>query len=285
MNLNFSDWLIMESVKKLARLYRGMLEPIPQDPTHHPEGNVLKHVKLVRASIDKAISYLNGLKNKEPWKTILQNISIDLNPQEIQIIKLATWLHDIGKVPTTTVKTDDGERHWSVPGPEGKIRSLKHEEPEYYEPEIERLKSEAPEELTNLYTNNKSLFDFLIQRHMDVSKGGFPKWFVADYFDNGVMKPDAGSKIKLLLVLIYADKMGREPFSQSSIDKNDQALIAASEKSKISAAKVAKKADFETPESMVQSLKVKNLSPNKIMQVIRDKFKLSDDEIQKIMQA
>lgn len=283
MKLNFSEWLIIESIKKLAAQYRAMLEPIPQDPTHHPEGNVLKHIKLVRKSINKAIAYLNELKNKEPWKTILQNVSISLDDREMQIIKMATWLHDIGKVPTTTVKTDDGERHWSVPGPEGKIRSLRHEDPEYYEPEIEKLKPNVPSDLLNVYTTNKSLFDFLIQRHMDVSKGGFPKWFVAEYFDNGVIKPDLGSKIKLLLVLIYADKMGRDPFSQSSIDKNDQALIAASDKSKANAAKASKKAEFETPEAMAKSLKLKDLTPNKIAQAIRDKFKLSDDEIQKII--
>lgn len=72
--------------------------------------------------------------------------------------------------------------------------------------------------------------------------------------------------------------MGRKPQSQESIDKNDQALIAASEKSKINAEK-NKQPKFGNPQEMIQSLKTKNLPISQISKAVKDKFNLSDDEI------
>jgi len=267
--MNFKQWLQNESAIELARQYAKLLKPIPQDPKHHPEGDVLAHTLLVRRSIPQAIRKLLQLKTEEPWSTILQNIDVVPDSKQMQILKLATWLHDIGKIPTTTITTDSGSRHWTEPGETGKIRSLRHEDPEYYQPEIDKLAGITPQEIKKTYDENKSLFDFLIQRHMDVSKGGFPKSFVAEYFKNGILVPD--EKIKLLLILIYSDKMGRKPQSQESIEKNDQALIAASEKSKLNAEK-NKKQDFQTPEDMIKSLKMKNLPLNQIINAVKSKF-------------
>jgi len=274
--MKFKEWFQAESAKELARQYSQSLKPIPQDPKHHPEGDVLTHIKLVRKSIPQAISYLLQLKSKEPWSTILQDIDIVPDARQMEILKLSAWLHDIGKIPTTTITTDSGTRHWTEPGDAGKIRSLRHEDPQFYQPEIDKLADITPPEIRKTYEENRSLFDFLIQRHMDVSKGGFPKSFVAEYFKNGKLIPD--EKIKLLLILIYSDKMGRNPQSQESIDKNDQALIAASEKSKINAEK-NKQPKFGTPQEMIQSLKTKNLPISQISKAVKDKFNLSDDEI------
>lgn len=274
--MNFKQWFQNESAKELARQYSQSLKPIPQDPKHHPEGDVLTHIKLVRRSIPDAEKYLVKLKTKEPWKTILQNIDPVTDDRQKQILKLAAWLHDIGKIPTTTITTDSGTRHWTEPGEIGKIRSLRHEDPRFYQPEIDKLFPLAPENIQDLYKNNKDLLDFLIERHMDVSKGGFPKHFIADHFENGKLIPS--EKIKLLLILIYADKMGRNPQSQESIEKNDQALVAASEKNKINTQK-NNKPKFDTPQDMIQSLKQKGISNNQIINAVKSKFPSEDIDV------
>jgi hypothetical protein len=267
--MNFKQWF-NENAKELAKAYSDALKDIPQDPTHHPEGNVLKHIKLVRKAIPDAINYLIQLKNKEPYKEILKNISIVPNEKQLNLLKLSAWLHDIGKIPTTTITAGSKIRHWKEPGEEGKIRSLRHEDKEFYQPEIEKLIGITPEKIKELYTSNIDLFDFLIQRHMDVSKGGFPKHFVAEFFDNGILKNE--EKIKLLLILIYADKMGRTPRSEKSIQKNDEALVTASNKSKENFQKQQKQQKYSTPEEMRADLTLKQMSPEKIEKAIRNKF-------------
>jgi len=193
---------------------------------------------------------------------------------------MAAWLHDIGKVTATTIKTDADERHWSVAGPEGKIRSLRHEEPEHYGPEIEKLRQYVPNEIQEIYDKNKELFDFLIQRHMDVSKGGFPKFFVTDNFENGVLKNE--EKIKLLLVLIYADKMGRSPYSHAAIEKNDKALAEASAKS-IEKQSTKKKSFSGSPLELISTMRDKNVPDNIIAKNVKNKFGLSDEEVSRMM--
>jgi len=168
--MKFKEWLQNESAIELARQYAQLLRPIPQDPKHHPEGNVLAHTLLVRRSIPQAVRHLLQLKTIEPWSTILEDIDVVPDARQMKILKLATWLHDIGKIPATTITTDSGSRHWTEPGETGKIRSLRHEDPEYYQPEIDKLVGITPEKIKKTYDENKSLFDFLIQRHMDVSK-------------------------------------------------------------------------------------------------------------------
>ena len=278
--MEFKEWLVIEGSKELARQYAKSLKLIPQDPKHHPEGDVLTHIKLVRKSIPQAISYLLELKRKEPWSVILGDIDIVPDERQMEILKLAAWLHDIGKITATTITTDSGTRHWTEPGESGKIRSLKHEEPEFYQPEIDKFIGITPVKIKNLYEENRDLFDFLIQRHMDVSKGGFPKSFVAEYFKNGKLVPS--EKIKMLLILIYSDKMGRKPQSQESISKNDEALVIASEKSKINTGK-SQQQKFDNPETMLRSLKAKNIPMSQVYKAVRDKFNLSDDEISRIV--
>jgi hypothetical protein len=269
-HISFKEWLQIETAKELAKAYSDALKDIPQDTTHHPEGNVLTHIKLVRKAIPDAINYLIQLKQTPPFNEILKNINIVPDEKQLNLLKLSAWLHDIGKIPTTTITADSGTRHWKEPGEEGKIRSLRHEDKEFYQQEIEKLIPLAPQKIKDLHQQNTDLLDFLIQRHMDVSKGGFPKHFVAEFFDNGILKNE--EKIKLLLILIYADKMGRTPRSEKSIQKNDEALITASNKSKENFQKQQKKQQYSTPEEMRADLTLKKMSPEKIEKAIRNKF-------------
>lgn len=273
----FKQWL-NESAKELAKAYSQSLKPIPQDPKHHPEGNVLTHIKLVRKAIPQAIEYVKQLKTKEPFSTILQDIDIEPSPDQLQLLKLATWLHDIGKIPTTKV---DNKRHWTEPGPEGKITSYRHEDQEFYQPEIDKLIDKTPEDIKKLYSDNKDTLDFLIQRHMDATKmskdnKGLPQKFI-DLFKDGKLIPTNNNK--LLLLLIYSDKMGRKPQSQESIERNNQALITASQKSKEITDKTKNTQTLNNPKDMLQSLKDKKLPLDKIYNILKNKFGLSSQEI------
>lgn len=186
----FSQWL--EDRKGTALKYKGLLQDVPQDPTHHPEGSVLTHSKMVRNSVQQAIQTMQNLD-----MPILSNIDFTLSPDEFKILSLAIWLHDIGKHSATEVQ------------PSGKITSYGHQDPEHFLPQIEKFADIVPPETKELYLKNKELIDFLISHHMDfMSKTGFSKSFRHEWLDHeGKLKNDP--KIKLLLILMMADKMGR----------------------------------------------------------------------------
>lgn len=267
--MNFKNWIINESAKELAKDFKSILHGVPQSPKHHPEGDALVHTRLVRKSINQAINYINELKTKEPFKTILQNINVNLVGADDQLIKLTAFLHDIGKKTATRIKDD-------------KITSYNHENPEHYQPQIDSLRKNAHPELIKFYEDNKELIDFLIQRHMDVSKGGFPNQFIATYMNNGVFIPDR--KLNLLMVILYADKMGRKPQSQESIDKNDKALIAAQEKSMRNAQKVQPQQKPISPQDLLNDLKRKNIPLDKIINIVKNKFNMADEEVKELIQ-
>lgn len=267
--MQFKLWLQNEGAKELAKNFKSILHGVPQSPKHHPEGDALVHTRLVRKSINQAINYINQLKTIEPFKTILQNINVNLVGADDQLIKLTAFLHDIGKKTATKIKDD-------------KITSYNHENPEHYQPQIDSLKKNAHPDLIKFYEDNKELIDFLIQRHMDVSKGGFPNQFIANYMNNGVFIPDR--KLNLLMVILYADKMGRNPQSQESIDKNDKALIAAQEKSMKNTQKIQTQQKPVSPQNLIKDLKKKNISDDKIINIIKNKFNMTDEKAKELIQ-
>lgn len=217
--MRFKLWLtIAEGRRELATTYRGLLQDVPQDPVHHPEGNVLTHVQLVRKAIPRAVMELNKLKAVPPFSDILSDIDFTISSEEAEILALSAWLHDIGKASATTVHPQTG-----------KIQSIGHESPEHYSPQIEKLKEIAPPETVALYTKNMGLINFLIEHHMDfMSKEGFPASFLRTYFQNG--KAKNSPEMKLLLILMWSDKMGRKPEETiaASIAKNADRLAASS---------------------------------------------------------
>jgi hypothetical protein len=79
---------------------------------------------------------------------------------------------------------------------------------------------------------NQDLVNFLIEHHMDFTSGaGFSKGFVAKYFKNGVV--ENLPEMKLLLILMWADKMGRLPEDTiaKAIEKNSTSLAASVDRS------------------------------------------------------
>jgi hypothetical protein len=265
--MEFRDFMINEYARKLARAYADILRDVPQNLDHHPEGAVLNHVRLVRKSISSAIQRLKDLKSDPALGDVLADLDFNLDSEEMRILNAAAWLHDIGKLTATTV---DGIHFGSAPGKEGKIQAIGHETPTHYQPQIDRLSNLAPKELVDFYETHRDVINFLIERHMDFAHGGFGKGVLAGYFHNGRIRNDR--KIKLLLVLMWADKMGRG--KAPDLADNIMKLRTASEKSKQMQFKADKRSrPFEGSEEDFRAmLKQRGLSEKEIDSAVAAKF-------------
>lgn len=283
----FKEWILAEDSKSLARGYSDLLRNVPQDSVHHPEGDALTHIKLVRKSIPQAIKALNDLKSVPPFSEILADIDFNVSPDELQILYISAWLHDIGKATATTI----GGINYSFlrqmdilyQNDPSKIKSIGHDNSSHYSPLIKGLEGIAPEKTKSLYLKNKDIIDFIIDHHMDLTLSGFSRSFIKDHFYNGKVIPT--KKIKLLLITIWADKMGRTPeVVKNSISKNEQNLIDSSKKSveqKINAEKTsARSKSFADPASMAIQLSKNGLSKEQIEKAVKGKFpNISDIEL------
>jgi len=282
----FKEWILKEDQKSLAKAYADLLRNVPQDPKHHPEGDALTHIKLVRKSIQRAVRALSSLKSSPPFSEILQNVEFNVNEDELQILYIAAWLHDIGKATATTIGGVDysflRQMDLSYQNDPSKIRAVGHDDVKHYGPLINSLGPIAPERTKSLYLKNKDTIDFIIDHHMSFRKGeGFSKAFVRQYFDNGKLIND--QKVKLLLILMWADKMGRTPEAvQKAVKENESGLIDSAKKSieqksneeKTSARRLA----TTDPASMAKILTSKGLPPSQVVSAIKGKFPDIDDE-------
>jgi hypothetical protein len=266
--MRFREWMTMEGMRDLARAYSDALRDVPENPEHHPEGTTLKHVKLVRRAVDAAAEQLQTLKSEHSLSYILSNLDFRLTEDDRQVLVMAAWLHDVGKTTATTI---GGVPFRDAGNSAGKIQAIGHERPEHYGPQVEKMLAMAPESTRRLYESNRDLISFLIERHMDFSHGGFPNRVIADFFDDGRVRDDR--RMRLLLVLMWADKMGRgkAPDLAKSIEK----LRLASEKSRDMARKAARqsKGAFEGGEDEFRSmLKARGLPDSAIDAAVRSKF-------------
>lgn len=265
--MEFREWLLIEDMRGLAKAYSDALRDVPESPEHHPEGTTLKHVKLVRRAVASAADELRRLKGDPEVGEILADIDFSLSEREVKVLNLAAWLHDIGKTTATTIGGVPFRDH---PGGDGKIQAIGHETPGHYAPQIERLRAVAPKSMADLYDENRDLVNFLIERHMDFAHGGFPNRIIADFFDNGRVRND--QRMKLLLVLMWADKLGRA--KAPNLEKSVARLKEASEKSRRAHAKPERQSkpfaggedDFR---AMLQS---RGLPPEAVEAAVRAKF-------------
>lgn len=265
--MEFRDFMINEYARKLARAYADTLKDVPQNPDHHPEGSVLNHVRLVRKAISSAILELKALKSDPVLGDVLANLDFNVDSEEIKILNAAAWLHDIGKFTSTTV---DGVHFNSTPKRDGKIQAIGHETPKHYRPQIERLSELAPKELVDFYETHMDVVNFLIERHMDFAHGGFPNRVIAEFFEEGRIKNDR--RMKLLLVLMWADKMGRG--KAPDLDGNVKKLKEAADKSRRNHARLSKQSrPFAGGEEEFRSmLAARGLSPEAVEAAVRAKF-------------
>jgi hypothetical protein len=265
--MEFRDFMINEYARKLAKAYADILRDVPQSPEHHPEGAVLNHVRLVRKAISAAIEELKNLKSDSILGDVLANLDFNMTSEEMKILNTAAWLHDIGKFSSTTI---DGIHFNSASNKSGKIQAIGHETPSHYQPQLDKLSGLAPKELVDFYETHKEIINFLIERHMDFAHGGFGKGFISNYFNDGRIKND--KKIKLLLVLMWADKMGRG--KMADLADNILKLRTASEKSKQNHTKLSKQTKpFQGGEDDFRAmLRQKGLSEKDIEAAVTSKF-------------
>jgi tRNA nucleotidyltransferase/poly(A) polymerase len=282
--MSFLIWL--ETRRELAQAYSSALKDVPQDPIHHPEGSALIHTKLVRRAIPRAIQELQNLQQDPNIGPSISNINFSIDNNEKQILSLAAWLHDIGKSTATTI----GGQPWQTPGATGKIQAIGHQDAQHYMPQLEKLKDIAPPETVQLYMQNKDLINFIIDHHMDFTSGaGFSKGFLSQHLENGQVKNTP--EMKLLLILMWADKMGRKPEDTiaAAIGKNSNSLLSSIEKSRAKFANMQKQGQkskpFEgTPEEYVlQQFGGKVVNKNDKIRALKGKFPyLTDDQLVKL---
>jgi len=275
-----------EGRKELASAYKKTLAGVPQDPTHHPEGDVLNHVRLVRKAIPGAIQQLQVAQTTEggPLQDILSNMNFSLTPKQEQIIALSAWLHDIGKATATTI----GGEPWQTAAPGGRIQAIGHQDYQHYRPQLEKLKQFAPPETIELYLQNEPLVNWLIEHHMDFASGqGFSKRFVAENFDGHRVQDTL--RMRLLLILMWADKMGRRPEDTilTALGKNVKNLQLSSERGAQRFQRMTNQSStFQGgPEEFAQLLKQRQMAANQRIAAMRGKFpQLSPEEIQQYLQ-
>jgi hypothetical protein len=265
--MHFREWLVEEGSRELARAYSDSLKDVPESPEHHPEGTTLKHVKLVRRAVSAAADQLQRLKSSPIFDEILAEVDFDLSEDDLRVLNMAAWLHDIGKASATTI---GGTPFRDAASPAGKIQAIGHETPAHYGPQIDRLLSVAPTSTAEFYTSNRELLNFLIERHMDFAHGGFPSRLIPSFFDNGRLKNER--PIRLLLVLMWADKIGRA--KDPNLSKNEARLKEASDKSRAAAARAERKsAPFVGGEAEFRDmLRSRGLDQDSIESAVRSKF-------------
>jgi hypothetical protein len=266
--MNFGEWMMTEGMRDVAKAYSDALRDVPENPEHHPEGTTLKHVKLVRRAITVAAQELQNLKSTPVFSDILSDLDFRLAADDRQVLVMAAWLHDIGKTTATTIGgvpfRDAGEQT-------GKIQAIGHEKPEHYGPQVEKMLAVAPESTRRFYESNRDLINFLVERHMDFAHGGFPNRVISDFFVDGRLKDDR--RMRLLLVLMWADKMGRA--KTADLAKNIDKLRLASEKSRDIARRsqrTAKGAFDGGADEFRNMLKAKGLPDSAIEAAVRSKF-------------
>lgn len=283
-------YLLDEGSKELAREYKRMLQGVPQEPSHHPEGDVLTHIKLVRKAIPKAIRILQDASRNpsHPVYPVIGDVDFSLNNEEMDILKMSAWLHDIGKASATTV----GGVFWHETDKDlsklkGRIQSIGHDRPEHFMPQIMKLSPLASKDVYDFYKKHESLINWLIENHMVLYSGqGFPKRIVREYFHNGKMLNQ--TPIKLLVILILSDKLGRGPaVVEKGINQLFDGLLKSSEVSKRMYKKQqsgVKEKFSGSVEEFVQMLLSKNVNPSVIVKSTLNKFpELSKEQVEELI--
>jgi tRNA nucleotidyltransferase (CCA-adding enzyme) len=278
---NFKQWISESSL-------RNQLQ-IPQNPKHHPEGSVDRHTMMVRASLMPAIRVLKEKQAEDPYGP-LSNLDLNFTKNEINILRFASLLHDIGKGDALDPDT---------------LSAHGHESPKTFEKAMLRLSPNWHQMYEKASEEDKSDLWWVIKYHMSLKdKDGFQnKALKKEILDeNGKYRTDR--RIKLLLVLLLMDRMGRggesgvdwniaKNFSRSNVDaalQGIKGIYTTSDLYKKSLEKPQKtnRSIGDTPEVVVKNLKQKGKDLETIRMVLTGmtksgKFELSSEEIENLI--
>jgi tRNA nucleotidyltransferase/poly(A) polymerase len=274
----FNEWLSESSLRQQLK--------VPQNPKHHPEGGVDRHTMMVRSSLEPAIKILQEKQKNDPSGP-LSNLDLSFASEDMNILRLAGLLHDIGKGDTLDPV---------------KLSAHGHEDPENFEKAMQRLGPIWHQMYSQSNQSDKDDLWWVIKYHMSLKdKEGFQnkslKKEILD--DQGKYKPDR--KIKLLLVFLLMDRMGRggesgipwqkaKQFAQgntSAAARGLEGIDATASMYKQDLDKIASRASkpmSSDPVGFVSSMREKG-KPNEIIRsALRGRFpNLTDTEITQLL--
>jgi len=207
----FKDFF--EFCELMENIYRKITD-VPQRPDYHAEGPVYVHSRLVRKQLDAAINQLKSLAN-DP-NGAFSNIDTEFSEEDRNVLRLAAWLHDLGKGNATVQVDDKGEKtSWrDVDNVDvNKLKAPKHEMPWNFNPAAkELLQSPLWQSIANSanFEDKKDLW-YVIKNHMSLGEVGFSKRLIKD---SGIVDEHGKFKntrrVKLLITFIFMDRLGRQ---------------------------------------------------------------------------
>jgi len=275
---SFNEWLVESSLRQQLK--------VPQNPKHHPEGGVDRHTMMVRSALEPAIKILQE-KQKDDPNGPLSNLDLSFTSEDVNVLRLAGLLHDIGKGDTLDPKT---------------LSAHGHEDPENFEKAMQRLGPAWHNMYGQANSMDKEDLWWVIKYHMSLKdEQGFQNKSLKKELldDQGKYKSDR--KIKLLLVFLLMDRMGRggesgipwqkaKQFAQSNASAAERGLggidttahVYKKDLDKISAR--ASKPMSNDPVDFVASMREKG-KPNEIIKsALKGRFpNLNDEDIKTLL--
>jgi tRNA nucleotidyltransferase/poly(A) polymerase len=270
----FVGWLLENSLRQVLS--------VPQNPKHHPEGDVFRHTTMVRSSLDTALQLLKQKQAEDPAGPF-SNLDFNLTPQEYNIARLGGWLHDIGKSVTTDPVN---------------LTAHGHEDQPNFEKGMEQLGPQWRQMYDKADPQDKADLWFIIQHHMNLNDtDGFAskKLKLAMMDQQGKYLPDR--RVKLLLILLVMDRLGRggtpavsttqaKQFAASNVEpgrEGIQGMYASSDWMQKNGSRIAPRTNAPAPDDprmFVAALKQKGKSLDVIRGALKGKFPtMSDQEI------
>ena len=261
----FTAWLQESSLRDQLKY--------PQNPKHHPEGSVDRHTFMVHSALKHAIAMLQQKQADDPDGPFSE-LSLDFTQEDINLLRIAGMLHDIGKSTTTDPV---------------KLTAHGHESPDAFEPAMQKLGPVWQKIYQNSNPEDKSDLWYIITYHMGLSdSAGFQSKSLRRELVDSRGKYRNDRRCRLLLVILLMDRLGRGGSSEYNrtqardfVASNRSpgisgisGMYASSDAAKKQAEKEQLHINLPTtdsPQDFVNALKAKSLPRHVIANALRGK--------------